>query len=257
MGSSGASGLTFALRNGATCTLRDGVLSIGDATYPLRDVVFAGLVADTSVPVAPGAPPAPAVALRFANGASSYLTPVEQADARRLLQAIHAARPDMPPPGYAPGYPPYGAPVYGGYPPRPAGQDDTDRTLAVLCHLSVFFAPLILPLIIWLAMPVSHPYASRQAKQAFWFHLVFGVLTGALFLVAYVYMMSMFFSTATGVYSSGNPYMPAIMGMNIVGIILFYAAIAVFGLANVIFSIIGAVQAGQGKPFHYPLLGWI
>jgi uncharacterized Tic20 family protein len=27
------------------------------------------------------------------------------------------------------------------------------------------------------------------------------------------------------------------------------------GLVNIIFSIIAAVQAFQGKPFHYPLLG--
>jgi hypothetical protein len=31
----------------------------------------------------------------------------------------------------------------------------------------------------------------------------------------------------------------------------------VIGLFNLIFSIIGAVNAFQGKPFHYPFLGRI
>ena len=36
-----------------------------------------------------------------------------------------------------------------------------------------------------------------------------------------------------------------------------YAVIGILSLVQIIFSIIGAVQAFQGKPFHYPLLGWL
>jgi uncharacterized Tic20 family protein len=275
--------LSVALRNGATCTLRDGALTIGDATLPLRELVSATLVADTSVAVAAGMPPAPAVALRLASGASYFLTPIEQTDAGRLLQAIHAARPDLarpaaPPPPYGygpnPGYPPPGA-GYGpnpGYPPPGAGYgppygyapgpgyaplygapSETDRTLAGLCHLSVFFAPFILPLIIWLAMRESHPYASQQAKQAFWFHLILGAIgfVGVIILEAVAF--STFFATASLNSSSTQDPFTNLAGLG--SILAFYGVLGAIGLVNIIFSIIAAVQAFQGKPFHYPLLG--
>lgn len=269
MSSTSASAVTITLRNGATCVLRDGALTTGDTTFPLNTLVFAGLVADTSVPVAPGMPPAPAVALRLASGASYFLTPVEQADAGRLLQAIHAARPDLaqPAPGYrpGPGYPPpgygypppYGAPAYPGYPPYATGQTETDRTLAGLCHLSVFFAPVILPLIIWLAMRQSHPYASQQAKQAFWFHLIVTALTFIAFIGFEALIFSTMFATASFSATPTAPPDPFTSFAPFGFVIVFWGVLAVVGLFNVIFSIIGAVQGFQGRPFHYPLLGWL
>jgi uncharacterized Tic20 family protein len=29
------------------------------------------------------------------------------------------------------------------------------------------------------------------------------------------------------------------------------------GIINMVFSVIAAIQAFQGKPYHYPLLGWL
>lgn len=283
MDSTAATALTVALRNGATASLRDGALTIGDVTFPLSRLASAGLVADVSVPVAPGMPPFPAVALRLADGASYFLTPVEQTDAMRLLQAIHAARPDLaspgpaappppygpgygagptygPPPGYAPGPgypPPYGAPVYPGYPPYAMGPSETDRTLAGIAHLSFFFAPVILPLIFWLAMRESHPYASRQSKQAFWFHLAMGILTAGAVVAMEVMFFTTFAATASFDPTSTTPPDPTPFFASFGIMLVFYGVIAVVGLFNMIFSIIGAVKGFQGKPFHYPLLGWL
>ncbi len=258
MDSTAATALTIALRNGATCVLRDGALTIGDAAFPLTQLISAGLVADVSVPVAPRMPPFPAVALRLADGASYFLTPVEQADSMRLLQAIHAARPDLPPywPGYGagPGYPPpYGAPMYPGYPPYAAGLGDTDRTLAGLAHLSVFFAPVILPLIFWLVMRKSHPYASQQAKQAFWFHLILSVIAVVAVIALQITLFATLASTAATFGPTSTPPDPATAFATFGFLLVFY----VVGLINIIFSVIGAVKAFQGKPFHYPLLGWL
>lgn len=279
MDSTAASPLTIAMRNGATCVLRDGALTIGEATIPVSQLVSAGLVADVSVPVAPGMPPFPAVALRLAGGASYFLTPVEQDDAGRLLQAIYVARPDLtppgptaphpgpgygtgpgygPPPSYGPGYgypPPYGAPLYPGYPPYAMGPSESDRTLAGIAHLSVFFAPVILPLVFWLAMRESHPYASQQSKQAFWFHLFMGVVAFVVVIALEVFIFSAVFTTtafASG--SSADPFV-AIGGLGF--LLVFYGVLGAIGLINLIFSIIGAVKGFQGKPFHYPLLGWL
>jgi uncharacterized Tic20 family protein len=280
--------LSIALRSGATCELRAGTLAIGATMIPLATLRAASLVVDTTIPAAPGQPPVPAVALALTDGSSYVLTPVEQADATRLLKAIQAVRPDLAllqpaytqpgptPTGYAPGpgypppgsyaggpaySPPYAAPVYSGYgpgypPPHPSGISDTDRMMAGIAHLSVFFAPLILPLIFWLAFRDSHPYASQQSKQAFWFHLGVGVI-GAIVVVPlyFVFFFSFFTSMSSYTVDPTNPVAPAFPMASFALLFLFYGGVALLGLFEIIFSVIGAVNGFQGKPFHYPLLG--
>lgn len=280
MSSASASALNVALRNGATCVLNEGALTIGEQTFPLAALVSATLVADMSVPVAPGMPPAPAVALRLADGSAYYLTPVEQGDATRLLQAIHGARPELgapgptapPPPqpgysygpsygpGFAPPTPGYGYAPTGVYAPPPGyapyGPAEGDRTLAGICHLSVFFAPLILPLIVWLAMRQSHPYASQQAKQAFWFHLLMGVFgVVVVFAVEGILFATVFSSLASA--SDPSQINPALGFAPIGFMFAFYPLIFAVGLVNAIFSVIAAVKAFKGEAYHYPLLGWL
>ncbi len=278
MDSTAASALIITLRNGATCILRDGALTSGDTTVPLSQLVFATLVADVSVPVAPGMPPAPAVALQLANGASYFLTPLEQADATRLLQAIHTARPDLaqpspatpppygpgygagpgygPPPGYnpGPGYPPsYGAPVYPGYPPQ-SSAPDSDRGFGVLAHLSGFFLPVILPLILWLALRTSHPYASKQAKQAFVFQLCVWGLGIVLIGVSYGYSMYSLFSFMSSLPTNPTTAPSFPIGW-FIGFFVTEGIAILWSLTNLVASVIASMQVAQGKPFHYPLLG--
>ncbi len=40
-------------------------------------------------------------------------------------------------------------------------------------------------------------------------------------------------------------------------ILAFYGGLALVGILDAIFSVYAAVQAFQGKPYHYPLLGWL
>jgi uncharacterized Tic20 family protein len=191
------------------------------------------------------------------DGAHAALAPADPPDAWRLLGAIYEARPDLrgpvpPPPGaQQPGMQPplpYGYPPYA---PRPAAAN-SDNILAGLAHLSVFFAPLILPLVVWLAMRNSSPYVSRQGKQAFFFHLFFSALGLVSFVVFYVGFFSVAFSFASPDTSSAlDGFSPLLLLFGV------YAILGVLSLVQIVFSIIGAVQAFQGKPFHYPLLGWL
>jgi uncharacterized Tic20 family protein len=268
-------GLTFPLRSGESCALSGETLFVGQRQIALREIVSAGLVADTSITVPLGMPPTPGVSLRLSDGSVVSFTPVEQLDCWRLLQALYATRPELaaplppppgataygPPPGYV-GGPAYGpGPGYGyGYGPPygpgfgMAGPSESDKTLAGICHLSVFFAPVILPLIIWLAMRSSHPYASSQAKQAFWFHFIFSMIAVVGGIGFYIYTMSSVFTLA----SSGAPPDPTTVDLTLFPIMLgMYGLLAIVGLIDMIFSVIGAVKAFQGKPFHYPLLGWL
>jgi uncharacterized Tic20 family protein len=267
-----ASALNIALRNGATCVLNAGALTIGETSFPLTALASAALVADMSVPVPAGMPPAPAVALRLGDGSTYFLTPIEQGDATRLLQAIHAARPDLagapppPGPGYAPpgpGYaPPLGAPGYPGYfsySPQPIGAPDGDRGLAVLAHLSGFFLPAILPLILWLTLRQSHPYASKQAKQAFVFQLCLWVVGIAVVGGSYAFFLVSFFSMinnfAVPTDPSAPPTFPPFPVGALIALIVMEGGAILWSLTNLIASIIASMQVAQGRPFHYPLLG--
>ena len=148
--------MQFALRGGGVAEIRGDTLVAGDRTYPVRDIAWVGLVVDPAT-ASPGTPPNPAVGIQMRDGSHTALAPADPPDAWRLLGAIHEALPDLrgpvpPPPGaQAPGAqppPPYGYPPYGYAPPR---SSNTDNVLAGLAHLSVFFAPVIFPLIIWIA----------------------------------------------------------------------------------------------------------
>jgi uncharacterized Tic20 family protein len=251
--------MQFALRGGGVAEIRGDSLIAGDQTYPVRDIAWVGLVVDPSN-TSPGAPPNPAVGIQMRDGSHTALAPADPPDAWRLLGAIHEARPDLrgpvppPPSAQQPGMqppPPYGFPPHGFAPPKPS---NTDNVLAGLAHLSVFFAPVIFPLIIWIATRKSSPYTSYQGKQAFVFHLFFWVLSVTAVIVFILYggffgPNSPFFSPIgpTGT-SDFTPFF-VILG--------FDALLGILSLVQTIFSIIGAVQTFQGKPFHYPLLGWL
>ena len=262
-------GLSFPLRSGETCAFQADALTVGQRQVALGEIVAAGLVADLSVAVPPGMPPTPGVSLRLSDGSSVAFTPVEQLDCWRLLQALAAARPGVvtppppppgahgptmgyPPPGYTPGYTPGFAPGYPPYVMRLAGPTESDKTLAGLCHLSVFFAPVILPLIIWLVTRRSQLYAAQQAMQALVFHLFFVVLAFLVGIGLQFYFLSSFISTA----SASAPPDPINIDLGILpGVFVFYGLLLILGLVNIVYSILGAIQAFQGKPFHYPLLG--
>ena len=267
--------------------LREG----GDlALYPDRIVSPQGTLAPGDVTAAyvavapdllplPDGRPVPAIALRLRDGSYRTLVPADPPDAGRFLDALSALRPDLrpsatggyqappppptgayapPPPGYAAPVPPpgYGYGAYGPYAPyppyaapmHPSGIPEGERVLAGITHLSVFFAQLIMPLIVWLAVKRSMPYASRQAKQAFFFQLILFGVTLVIFVPFYIALFASMFT-----FTPGNPgiFPGAFFG----GIIVFWVLLLAISGVRIGFGIYAAVQAFQGKPYHYPLLG--
>lgn len=259
--------LSIKLRDGSDAALWPDRVSSPAGSYPLAQLAGVMLVADPAAPALPNGLPAPAVQLRLADGRIPVFTPADPPDAQRLLDALFARRPDLryagfppppPPPGYGPyappppGYAPYG-PGYANpnyMPPMPRDPSG-ERTLAGIAHLSVFFAPIVLPLIVWLTQRDSSPYAAQQGKQAFFWHLIFYVGTSLLVGIPYFAFFANFISSASS-FSADNPPDP----FSFFGPFFVFIGIAgVVSLVNVIFSIIGAVRGFKGEPFHYPLLG--
>lgn len=256
--------VSLPLRSGGTLELRPDRLSAPGLVSNLDDIVSATLVTDVTVPVPAGAPPWPAISLALRDGRAPVLTPADPPDAWRLLQALYALRPALnmplpPPPGQEsmPGGTterasgaPYGAGAYGGAYGAPAGLSTTETALAGLSHLSVFFAPMILPLIVWLATRDNLPYASRQGKQAFFFHLGFAVL-------AFVGIVGWFILAVTAAASTSTEGRTGFFAGAVGAFFFILLAIIALALVEAIFAVYAAIQAFQGKPFHYPLLGRI
>jgi uncharacterized Tic20 family protein len=142
-----------------------------------------------------------------------------------------------------------GTPLMGQWPRL----SSNEPLLAGLAHLSSFFAPLIVPLLIWLLTPSTMPYASRQGKQAFFFHLLFSAVAGVLALllfVSFLFLGAFSFAATSDVNS-----LPGVFLIYPIWFFVFFGVILTVSLVSQGFSIYAAVQTFQGKPFSYPLLG--
>jgi uncharacterized protein len=246
--------VSVALRNGEDLTLWPDRVATATSVFPLAHVIGVVLVADPLAPLLPNGLPVPAVQLRLASGQAPVFTPADPPDAYRLLDVIYTRRPDLrwappPPPPLPPSLP---FPPPSGANPHwsPPGYAREDNTLAGLAHLSVFFAPLILPLIVWLTQRNKSYYAAQQGKQAFFWHLLMSVIVAPLVLIPYVAFLASLTTRQIGSDAfAGDPF--AFLGAFLLPLCLG----ALLGLINIIFSVIGAVKAFRGEAFHYPLLG--
>jgi len=108
-------------------------------------------------------------------------------------------------------------------PPVPgASQNDSDRILAVLCHISMFFGlPFLLPLIVFLVKRESGSWVSEHAKEALNFHLT-------LFLYGIVCFVLFFF----------------LIGIPLAVVLGIFAAVC---------AIIAAIRAVEGGFYRYPI----
>ncbi len=93
--------------------------------------------------------------------------------------------------------------------------------LKVLVHASAFFAPFLVPFIIYLV--VDDAEVKRLSIQALLFQLVMGALI----------------------------FISAILIIFLIGIPM----IIVFGLMTIIVPIIGIVKSLQGETYNYPIVG--
>jgi uncharacterized Tic20 family protein len=240
---------SIALRDGGSLDLWPDRLAFPAGALWLVDVVWAGLVTDTAAPPTQFGQPVPALGLRLCDGRGAVFSPANPANAMGFLDALLSLRPELrpdlrlPP---APAYPP--APGL----THPSGVPDGERVLAGITHLSVFFAPLVLPLIVWLVVRESMPYASYQAKQAFFFHLL--VAAVALVVVVPVFVVGVVAGGAAALFghsfTAGRGFLPVAAFFCGFGLILLLVVVC-----EIVFAIYAAVQAFQGRPFHYPLLG--
>ena len=100
-------------------------------------------------------------------------------------------------------------------------QNSDAKNMAMLCHLLGIFTWFVGPLVIWLVKKDTSPFVDDQGKQALNFQIT----------LAIGYIVSL------------------VLTLVCIGYLLL---LAVFAL-NVTFSIIGAVKAGKGIAYRYPV----
>ncbi|HEX6796207.1 MAG TPA: DUF4870 domain-containing protein [Ktedonobacterales bacterium] len=263
--------ISIGLREGGDLALYPGRIVTPSGTLAPGDVAAAYVAVAPDLQPLPDGRPVPAIALRLRDGTYRTLVPADPPDAGRFLEALYVLRPDLRPgytgyqalpPGWTPyappptgytvpapgyGYAPYAAPY--APPAHPSGVPDGERVLAGLTHLSIFFAQLIMPLVVWLAVKRTMPYASRQAKQAFFFQLILFGITLVVIVPFYIAFFATFFSTEV----PGQYY--SIPGAIVGGFAIAWVLVFAISIVRIVFGIYAAVQGFEGKPYKYPLLG--
>lgn len=95
------------------------------------------------------------------------------------------------------------------------------KGVKAITHASTFFAPILVPLLVWLLM--ADREVKSMALQALLFHVIMSVLIG----------------------------ISAFLSFFLVGIPFFI----VFSLVALYYPIKGIVYSLQGRPFSYPVIG--
>ncbi|UFJ40993.1 DUF4870 domain-containing protein [Brevibacillus humidisoli] len=91
----------------------------------------------------------------------------------------------------------------------------------ILTHASTFFAPILVPVIVWLL--VDEREVRNIALQALLFHIIMGVLIGISYVFSFILI--------------GIPFL------------------IVFGLVALYYPIKGIICALNDRGFHYPVIG--
>lgn len=95
------------------------------------------------------------------------------------------------------------------------------RGIKAITHASAFFAPFLVPLIVWLLL--SDREVKSAALQALLFHVIMGILIGISWAFSFLII--------------GIPFL------------------IIFGLMGLYYPIKGIIYSLKGRTFRYPVIG--
>lgn len=260
--------LSVSLRGGDDVLIWPDRVTLGMEVYPLVELTRVAIVSAlvTAGVDVPGSGLVPALLLQLRDGRAPLFVPSDPPDASRMLKSILQLRPEVRAYGDIGQNvgqsvtPPIESPISQGVENGHASHQTverehiaaTDRVLAGFAHLSVFYMPLLVPLILWLALRSGAPYASRQAKQAFFFHILVLAVVAVGIIPAWVVLVIGGLTVATASRSAELHAGGATLSISS----LICGGALMFALAIVLssFGVYGSLQAFMGRSFHYPLL---
>jgi uncharacterized Tic20 family protein len=132
-----------------------------------------------------------------------------------------------------------------------------ERVMAALANVSAIlpFMGVIAPIVIWVTQKDKSQYVAFQSLQALVYQLTMIV---AWMVGMGCYMCSFFFTFLTIPFSSSTQTTPASDPLFFITFFipfLIFGGIFLGGFLFVIYGIVGAVMAFQGKPFRYVIIG--
>lgn len=126
-----------------------------------------------------------------------------------------------------------------------------ERTLALVCHLSMLVGGILVPIIIWAIKKAESKFVRYHALQSIFFHLAFGVIIALLIIVTAVAIVL----TGAGFQSlgsHGNAGMPVIL---LIVIFAFTGIVILMAFGGIGYAIYLAIKSYQGEKIRIPVIG--
>lgn len=128
-----------------------------------------------------------------------------------------------------------------------------ERLIAALSHITVLlpFWGAIATIFIWLSQREKSGYVAFQSLQALAYHLV---MIFAWFVGMGIYMcvfFTVFLGTMIGAATESFGSSEVLIVLFNLSPFLILGVFTIFGLAFIVYGVIGAINAFQGKPFRY------
>ena len=129
-----------------------------------------------------------------------------------------------------------------------------ERVMAALSHISALLpmVGVIAPIVIWITQKDKSKYVAFQALQALAYQLT---MILAWFIGMGCYMLSFFGTFFTIPFSDSSQSASPLFALGFIIPFLVFGGIFIGGFFFVIYGIVGAVMAFQGKPFRYIIIG--
>ena len=135
-----------------------------------------------------------------------------------------------------------------------------ERVMAALAHVAVILPTMgiIAPIVIWATQKEKSQYVAFQALQA----LAYQLCMIAAFLIGIACYMCSFFSTFISTFSTiplqalqVPQWVESFIPLSFVIPMLVFGGIFLGGFIFIVYGIIAAFMAFQGKPFRYIIIG--
>jgi uncharacterized Tic20 family protein len=129
-----------------------------------------------------------------------------------------------------------------------------DKTLSMLCHLSMVIGGILMPIIIWAIKKEQSKFVRFHSLQSIFFHLVFSVILAITIVVFAVIII------LAGAGISSVKYLHDPSRMSGIIIIISFAFLGIITLAafgGIGYSIYLAIKSYQGEKTKIPIIGKI
>jgi uncharacterized protein len=131
-----------------------------------------------------------------------------------------------------------------------------ERVMAALSHISALLPLMgvIAPIVIWVTQKDKSRYVAFQALQALVYQLsmvVAWIVGMGCYMLSFIGMFAFIPFTSSG---TSQPASPLIITTFFIPFIVL-GIMLIGGLAFIVYGVIGAILAFQGKPFRYVLIG--